>query len=761
MSEHPVDNKALEKRKKIGQYLLEEGLIEKSDLNSALDDQRTHSDKLGRLLIDKNLVTDVQLARALALQHHLPFLRLKDVEIKKEILHLVPPKLARLHGLIPVRITKEHLLIATAFPSEYYEMEKDIRFVVQMRIKAVVAPEKDIFWALDTYYPISRPLAEEKPQDISFKDIEAISQDQTAEVSVEDIEKVAGLPPVVRFTNSILAEGIMMGASDLHLEPQKDQALVRFRIDGIMRPILRTKRKNHLPIVSRIKILSGLDISIRRHPQDGKAQIRYGDKVYDLRVSTLPTYYGEKVAIRVLDPAVSRLLPEDLGLSRNHLKQLLQAIHHPDGLIVVTGPTGSGKTSTLYACLNARNTPEVNIVTVEDPVEFDVQGINQVQIHPKAGVNFAAALRSILRQDPDIVMVGEIRDGETAEIAMQAAQTGHLVLSTLHTNDAPSALTRLMDLSVEPYLIASGLILVVAQRLVRKICPYCKIESKPDPEILHQVEPLLGSSSPVFWEGSGCEQCNQTGYKGRMGIFEILEMTPFLQSEVTSDPAGSQFNPKARLEGYRTMFEDGLDKALQGLTTLSEIFRVAPPQLEDQEEHSSPLAQDLPAPHTEPTVAPTQPVAPTQKDPSHWQVDRTPAFKDEEPSPPSRELSTVLVVDDSKEILLVLERTLEKENLQVITAENAEIGLVLAKKHRPDLIITDYKMPIMDGFAFIKELKKDHDLGSIPIIMLTAKDSVDTEVEVLGAGADDYVVKPVERKRFVARVKRLLNLKSH
>ena len=733
MDRNEKKDRSTTKRKRLGQYMLEEGLIKEQDLAAALEAQKNRPEKIGHLLMEKNLISEVQLAQALARQHNLPLVRLNRIKPPSSVIDLVPDKLARAHRFIPIEKNEDGLVVATPYPAQFHEVEKDIRFVVQMPVEAVVASEGDIMGALELYYPLHEPGAEPESEEIAFEDIEILQPEELDKKDIEDIEKIAGLPPIVRFTNGLFAEGIIMRASDIHLEPRKNDAEVRFRVDGILRPMRRISRKSHLPVVSRIKIIAGLDISIRRRPQDGKAQIRYGGRVYDFRVSTLPTYYGEKVTVRILDPALSTLTPKDLGLTHNNLEKVMNAISHPDGLIMVTGPTGSGKTSTLYACLNVLNKPEVNIITVEDPVEIDMAGINQVQINKKAGADFSAILRSILRQDPDIVMVGEIRDAETAGISMQAAQTGHLVLSTLHTNDAPSALIRLMDLEVEPFIVASSLIVSIGQRLVRKVCPNCKVPATLSPETIGRLAPYFDVSKATFWKGGGCEECHQTGYKGRVGIFEILIMSPALKQALAGHFDPALIEDIARNEGYRTMFEDGLEKARQGLTTIDELFRVSLPQFESPE-----MAEDREAIEA-------------------WQPDETPAFMDEEePYAPPKE-KTVLIVDDNEEILAVLRRTLEKEKFIVLTANNGAAGMELADKQHPDLIITDYKMPVMDGFVFIKELKDKPSLSKIPIIMLTAKGEVESEVAVLEAGADDYIVKPVDRRRFVARVKRLLD----
>ena len=604
-----------------------------------------------------------------------------------------------------------------------------------MPIDRVVAPTGDILTAISKHYP-KRGLE----KDFGFgheaeDDIEVIRKKEKSATPIKELLDLSGLPPIVRFVNSVLSDAIKLDASDIHLEPQDKSLVVRYRVDGIMREIMRADRNIHAAVISRIKIMSEMDIAIKRKPQDGKAQVKHGGKIFDLRVSSLPTSYGEKITIRILNPATAKLNPENLGFSEKDLKYLTRAIHMPQGIILVTGPTGSGKSSTLYACLNKLNSQEVNIVTVEDPVEFDVAGINQVQINPAAGITFAMGLRSILRQDPDIVMVGEIRDSETAVTAFMAAQTGHLVLSTLHTNDAPSAVLRLMDLGIDPFLVSSALITVIGQRLVRKICRKCKIPDTLLPEQMEELRPYIGNKKDVhFWKGQGCDACQYSGYSGRLGLFEILIMTPALKDTVTINLSSDILKQKAQEEGFQVMSVDGINKAVQGLTTIEEVFRVVPPGIMGR---SHALLID---PSTQ------------EETPSEDNALSAPISSITTVSPPQ-----ILVVDDNAVVLKLLSHLLKSEDYLVITAINGIDALRLASTERPNLIVTDYVMPEMDGIALIKNLKSQMSTRFIPIIMLTAKNDEGSEVEGLDAGADDYLTKPVSRKRLLARVARLLN----
>jgi len=724
------------KRKKLGEILLEAGLIEEKDLLRALEIQKIKKKRLGQVLIEMGIVNDEQLAKALAGQMKIPYVRLTDVAIPKEIIDLVPQDMALKHLLIPVKVVKKQLVIAMANPFEYSALD-DLRFLTQMPIFVTVAPHSDIVAAINKHYP-KRGLDQELSPEIGLTDgLEIVSQAPEKEQNVQDLLNLTELPPVVRFTNSILADAIRQKASDIHIEPQKDTVVIRYRVDGIMREVMQIDKQVHTSLVSRIKIISNMDISIRRKPQDGRAQVKFGDERYDLRVSTIPATYGEKVTIRILNPAGGGMSIEELGFNERDLRMFQEAISKPQGIILVTGPTGSGKSSTLYTALRKLNTPKVNIVTVEDPVEFDIPGINQVQINPKAGITFAAGLRSILRQDPDIVMVGEIRDSETAAIAFQAAQTGHLVLSTLHTNDAPSAVTRLLDMGIDSFIIADSLVCVIGQRLVRGICPKCKAVDPLSPKIVEQLKsyyPL--EPQQKFWKGLGCEECQFTGYARRMGIFEVLMITPSIREILDKNVSGVQIRKVAEREGFTVLSKDGISKAVRGLTTIEEVMRVAPPELEEDTEKGS-IAVPLPQKLSSVVQAP-EPVA------------TEPAESGETGRP------KILIVDDNIVILKVLRGILESNGYMVISATNGNEAFKAALLQKPDLIITDYMMPEMDGKQLIQKLKDQLATRYIPIIMLTSKDEVDSEVEVIDAGADDYLVKPANPKRLIARVKRLL-----
>ncbi|MFC1896334.1 ATPase, T2SS/T4P/T4SS family, partial [Thermodesulfobacteriota bacterium] len=727
-----------------GEQLVVSGLVDKATLGRALEAQKTKKNRLGEILMEMGLFSDVELAKALAEQYGLPFIRLAARYESSHATDLVPLKMAKSYELVPLGMEGGDLLIALSDPSRLYEIEKDVQFVAQTPTRYSVAPRFEVLDVIGRVYTESFGLGTAELEETLDSELIVSEKTQEEYDGIEEIIRQAGTPPVIRVTNSILADAILSGASDIHLEPQKESLLIRTRVDGIMRSGLKLKLHLHTPIVSRIKIISKLDISIRRAPQDGKTQIRFRGKEYDLRVSTLPTNYGEKVTIRILDPSRANISPQELGLRPRDLKAVMTALESPEGIILVTGPTGSGKSSTLYAFLNKLNKPEVNIVTVEDPIEFEIKGVNQVQTNPRAGTTFATALRSILRQDPDIILLGEIRDNETALIAMRAAQTGHLVLSSLHTNDAPSAAIRLIDLGVEPFLIASSLIASVGQRLARKICDQCKVQSNLTDSLKKQLQPFIDDLNGIsVFKGAGCEACNHTGYKGRMGLFEVLTMDNELRRIIGRNVTAEEIAETARKSTYSRLVLDGIRKATEGVTTFEEVFRVASLQLDSSPEPATVL---MPGPSEHADAA-----TPLQGE--HFEP---PAFEEEALGGAEKARPKILVIDDNDDVIALLQRALESENYEVITAQDGLQGLKLALRQRPDLIITDYLMPGMDGLELLKNLKARPETNRVPVIMLTARDEVDSEVNVLDSGAHDYIVKPVNRKKFLARVKKVL-----
>ena len=722
--------------KKLGDILVEAGLIDQTILLKALEIQKAQKKRIGQILINMGVADDEEIAKALALQLKIPFLRLGEVKIEHEILALIPPEMVENYLLVPIRKTDQGLLVAMVNPLEIYALE-DLRFITGMPIHIAVASQKDIMEAIEKYYPKPGVESELDSETRIGDDIQILTRDEPVadDLDERELPGLENASPVVRFSKAIFADAIKLNASDIHIEPQQGGVVVRYRIDGIMREVVKTDKLFHASLVSRIKILAKMDIAIRRKPQDGKFQIKIRDKQYDMRVSTIPASYGEKVTIRILDQGGTIRRLEDMDLTKSLYQEFSDALSLNQGILLVTGPTGSGKSSTLYTCLNRLNSRTVNIMTVENPVEFDIAGISQVQINPKAGITFADGLRSILRQDPDVIMVGEIRDYETASIAFQAAQTGHLVLSTLHTNDAASAVVRLLDLGVQPFLISASLIGVVGQRLVRRICKKCKAPDPLGQEILKQFPQLaVMGDKAAFWRGAGCEACQHTGYSGRVGIFEFLRITAAIRNSIASNVSAHALQEVAQKEGFQLMGMDGIRKAFEGLTTVEEVFRVA----------VLPWIDSIPPVRTSSTNVLGE-----------LEKERAP-FETHSSQIGSLESKKVLLVDDNAITLKLISNILGSEGYRIITGNNGIEAIRLALQEKPDLIVTDYLMPEMDGMMLIKELKSQLATRYIPVMMLTSKDDVDSEVSVIGAGADDYLTKPVNPKKFLARANRLL-----
>ncbi|GBC83602.1 putative type II secretion system protein HxcR [bacterium HR11] len=580
--------------RRLGEMLLEAGLITREQLERALDHQKETGKRIGVCLVELNFITEEELADFLSKKHGVPAINLRHFEIDPAVIRLVPPELCRRFVLIPVSKSGPTLMVAMSDPTDL-EAITQVEFATNYSVEPVVAPETMILEAIRKYYGgehgIDLPrtptgAAVGLAGEPSFEElIDAELGDEAIEELAEDISldteslmKAAEERPIIRLVNKIIYEAVRQEASDIHIEPYEKEMRVRYRIDGVLHPIFSPPIKLRDAIVSRIKVMSRLDIAEKRLPQDGRIKMRLRVegrmKTLDFRVSVLPTIWGEKVVIRILDPERLFLDMTKLGFEPESLERFERAITKPWGMILVTGPTGSGKTNTLYSAISRLNTTEVNILTAEDPVEFNLFGINQVQVNEAIGLTFAAALRSFLRQDPNIILVGEIRDFETAEIAIKAALTGHLVLSTLHTNDAPSTVTRLMNMGIEPFLVATSVHLIQAQRLVRRICQECKEEVRVPTQTLIEVgfTPEEAKSVKIY-KGRGCSHCNNTGYRGRIGLFEVLEFDDDIRDMVLSGASALEIRRVAIEKGMITLRRSGLIKVMNGITTIEEVLR--------------------------------------------------------------------------------------------------------------------------------------------------------------------------------------------
>jgi type IV pilus assembly protein PilB len=606
---------------KLGDLLLKQKLITPDQLETALKLQREEGGKIGEALVRVGAVSESDITETLSQQFGVPSIDLAHFEIDPAIIKVVPGEVARKYGVLPVNKTGATLTIAMGDPTNVFAMD-DIKFMTGYNVEPVVASEIALRKAIDKHYgtPRSVVLKEraktgsgpsslgsgESLDDVmgssaltmddmasvglgelnmdeitgldTGADVDVVRGEEGEEIDLSDLAKSSESAPIIKVSNLILIEALKAGASDIHVEPYEKEFRVRFRVDGILHNIMALPMRTRDPLISRLKIMAKLDISEKRLPQDGRIKIRLRveerSRDLDLRVSSVPTHFGEKVVMRLLDKSKLQLDMTQLGFSQEPLRRFKDAIDRPYGIVLVTGPTGSGKTNTLYSAIAALNDPTVNIMTAEDPIEFNLAGINQVQMKEQIGLTFASALRSFLRQDPDIILVGEVRDFETAEIAVKAALTGHLVLSTLHTNDAPSTINRLMNMGIEPFLVATSVNCICAQRLVRRICTQCTEDVETPPQMLMQVGYAPDEVKTLrIKRGRGCERCNNTGYKGRVGLFEVLAFTDEIRDMILSGASSIELKRKAIEEGMVSLRMSGLQKIKEGLTTLEEVLR--------------------------------------------------------------------------------------------------------------------------------------------------------------------------------------------
>ncbi|MEE9252245.1 MAG: type IV-A pilus assembly ATPase PilB [Thermodesulfobacteriota bacterium] len=575
---------------RLGDILIKEDIISLDQLKTAIEEQRKTGKRLGEALLNLGYINEYQLVEFLSKQYGVPAVNLDEFEIGHDIINTVSKDTAIKHNLIPINRTDSTLVLAMSDPSNIFAVD-DLKFATGNNIEVVVASERAVQTAIEKYYDT----ADEQWDDFSGESVTSgedldqmmhdledyvveIGQEETME-GVTELEKASEEAPVVKLVNHILFDSVRKGASDIHIEPYEKEYRVRYRIDGVLYNVMRPPAQLRNAVVSRVKIMSNLDIAERRLPQDGRIKVRLGkNRTMEYRVSICPTIYGEKVVMRLLDKEALQLDLTKLGFEELQLEEFKKSIYMPYGMVLITGPTGSGKTTTLYSSLMEINKPEVNISTAEDPVEYSLQGVNQVQMHERIGLTFSAALRSFLRQDPDIILVGEVRDYETGEIAIKAALTGHLVLSTLHTNDAPSTITRLLNMGIEPFLVTASLNAIVAQRLVRKVCLDCQEETETLPQVLIDlgVNPKEVSEYKTL-RGQGCNTCNDTGYKGRLAVHEVMTMTEELKEFVLSGASALDLKREAIRQGMSTLRQSALQKLKKGITTIDEVVRNTAP----------------------------------------------------------------------------------------------------------------------------------------------------------------------------------------
>jgi len=560
-------------RKQMGEKLVEEGLITQEQYDQAMKKHWESRVLLRQVLVDMGAITEDQLMDFMAQQLGIPLLKDLGGKISDpEVIQLIPEKTCRDYCVMPLSRSEGVLSVAMADPFDVFAID-DLEGLTKCKIDTVLCGRDEILKTVELFYEAKEPLEEivrgmtEEAEELEI--IKDKEEDVTEEVS--DLEEA----PIIRLVNTIISQAVKERASDIHIEPDDKTLRIRYRIDGVLRESMSPPKKLQASITSRIKIMAGMDISIKRAPQDGRFRMRIENKDFDVRISSVPTIYGEKVVMRLLDQSTIRMGLPDAGFTADCLTRFEEMIERPYGIILVTGPTGSGKTTTLYLALQTINSPDKNIITIEEPVEYDLEGINQIAVNVKAGVSFASGLRSILRQDPDVIMVGEMRDLETADVAVRAALTGHLVFSTLHTNDAPSSIVRMVDMGVPPYLVTSAVSCVLAQRLVRKLCPLCREPYRPAPEVLREVGLDENDKDIHFSHGKGCEECGETGYLGRVGLFELMPVDKDLRKLIHAKASGDEIRSAAQKAGMKGLWEDGLDKVMSGVTSLEELKRVS------------------------------------------------------------------------------------------------------------------------------------------------------------------------------------------
>ena len=710
---------------------------------------------LWETLVAQKVVNDEQILTALSTRFRLKIAELDKADPTAK--ERVPEQVARRYHILPFRATDSYLEIATANPFDL-DAEKALAFATAREIRMLLLAPSKIAERLDEMYRPEKAVDKLLEGMESSAALEHLQDTAPDEIAIAASEAEASQRPVVRLVDLIISEGILARSSDIHIEPEEGGVAVRYRIDGVLRQVMKIPRQAGLPLISRIKIMSSLDIADRLRPQDGRARVAVNGQPIDLRVSTLPASLGEKIVIRILDSRATVKSLESLGLNTNETEGIKRLLENHEGIILVTGPTGSGKTTTLYSCINQIKSEGVNIVTVEDPVEYRMQGIVQVQVQEKAGLTFASALRSILRQDPNVVLIGEIRDRETAQIAVQASLTGHLVLSTLHTNDASNAVTRLVDIGVEAYKIAAALRGVLAQRLMRKLCPTCKqvwMETPAD-----RFRKWLPKGTPLY-RAAGCPDCAMTGYRGRFSIVEVLTVTPEVERRIASGETAEHIAGAARRGGMKGMWESGLEHVLRGESTLDELTRVVEIPQEDEQPPAAAAAPRRPgggvpqpqfAPHAGAALAP-EPTADELVE--HFELL-------EEPAPPRRSgphglpAVKVLLVDDEDSLRKVMRDLLERDGYDVAEARDGVQALDQIDRVGPDIIVLDLNLPGLDGYGVLSHLRSRPATAAIPVIVLTAKGDEDNEVRVFELGADDFLTKPFRARALSARLEAVL-----
>jgi len=703
-------------------------------------------------VVAEKIATDAEIIEKLSHRFRLKLADTSKIDLSAR--DGVPEQIARRYQVLPLRLTDSYLELGTANPFDL-DAEKALAFATAREIRLFLLAPSKISEKLDEMYRSDKAI-DKLLEGMGDQEVTTLKEAPPPE-ELNISEADASQKPVVRLVDMIISEGILSRASDIHVEPEEGGVAVRYRIDGVLRQVMKIPRQAGLPLISRIKIMSSLDIADRLRPQDGRARVAVNGQPIDLRVSTLPAQLGEKVVIRILDSRATVKSLDSLGLNPGEGEAIKRLLENHEGILLVTGPTGSGKTTTLYSAINQIKSEGVNIVTVEDPVEYRMQGIVQVQVQEKAGLTFAAALRSILRQDPNVVLVGEIRDKETAQIAVQASLTGHLVLSTLHTNDAANAVTRLVDIGVESYKIAASLRGVVAQRLMRKLCPTCKevwMEAPPE-----RLQRWIPKGTPLY-RAAGCPDCAMTGYRGRFSILEILTMTPELERLIAAGEAANRIAEAAQRGGMKSLWDSGLAHVTRGESTLDELTRVV--DIPDEPEAPQPQARASRGSTAQRSSAPGTQSVPHEAAPPAAPVSTHFDLLDEQATPARRSgphglpASKVLLVDDEDSLRKVMRDLLERDGYVVTEARDGVQALDQVDRVGPDIIVLDLNLPGLDGYGVLSHLRSRPATANIPVIVLTAKGDEDNEVRVFELGADDFLTKPFRARALSARLEAVL-----
>lgn len=691
------------------------------------------------LLVEMGYLKEESLLGVFSELFHLPVVYLGAETIPGDVLKLLSFDQVKRYGVMPLRVEDNKLIVAMSNPQDVSAID-DLGAIVGLMVKPVLARKSDIADCIEKHYLLDDSIYDLMKNIVDDAKVELIKEGKENQGFL-DVDALKGdKSPVVRLVNLILSDAVKARSSDIHIEPYEEFVEVRYRIDGYLKNIMKVPKKMHASLAVRIKILSEMDISETRQPQDGRCSVLIDDHKIDLRISIVPTFHGEKIVIRLLDKFQEKKHIDHIGFHADDLAVFKEIIQRPQGMVLVTGPTGSGKTSTLYAALGFIKNETKNIVTIEDPVEYLTEGINQIQVNPIKNVTFASGLRSILRQDPNVILVGEIRDLETAQIAFRAALTGHMVFSTLHTNNAISTIIRLLDLGLEPYLIGSSIQLVLAQRLVRKICLSCRQEIQDEGELrkIHEKFENFIQKYQIkqFFKGAGCEVCHYTGFRDRTALYEMLPVHDRLKKLISEKASEEAMITTARESHFKTLMDAGAEKVKLAITTMEEVERVCGASFDsDFDKDQKAEDKDFWAPQA---------------------VSEDVQRITEELRKAVNKRFTILIVDDEPDIRIVLKACLESYGYSVIEAEDGEQGVRKAHQERPDLVIMDMMMPKVDGLSAIKKIRCDLETASIPIVMLTAKTDKVSEIHALDAGADDYIFKPFDRDKLLARIRMLL-----